>query len=61
MTTHKTRADFSKRGRWSSHTWAHSYPNKYAALVAKQIEIGADGFDAGQADHHEFDRFPRTR
>lgn len=59
--THTTRADFCKNGRWSSHTWSHREPNKHAALVAKQAELGATGFDAGQADHHEFDRFPRSR
>jgi hypothetical protein len=58
---YKTVAPFSKSGRWSWHTWTNAEPNKHAALFAKQAELGADGFDAGQADHHEFSRFPVSR
>ena len=58
--TFTTKAPFlMKSGKWSWHTWTNNEPNKHAAMLTKQTEIGAIGCDFGQADHYEVDRFPK--
>jgi hypothetical protein len=55
-TNWKTRAAFLKGGRWGWHVWTHTHANKHAALIEKAAELGAQGYDAGQADHAELSR-----
>lgn len=47
----RTRAAFLVRGRWQWHTWTHSHASKHAAIVEKARELGAAGWDFGNADH----------
>ncbi len=47
----KTRAAFLLNGKWQWKTWTHGDGNKHAAIIAKATELGAEGWDFGQADH----------
>lgn len=49
--TYRTRAAFLKAGRWTWLWWNHQEPSKHAAIIDKATEIGAQGWDFGQADH----------
>lgn len=46
-----TRAPFHVGGQWRWVTWTHRHANKHAAIIEKADELGADGWDFGQADH----------
>lgn len=55
--THRTRAAFLIQGGWKWITWNHAEANKHAAIIAKGGELGAKGWDFGNADHEEIDRW----
>lgn len=49
-------------GRWRVIRWtAPSDGNKHSFVMAKAAEVGATGWDVGQTEYAEADRFPRTR
>ncbi len=51
------RASFVVHGRWISVKWtAHGDGNKHAFILDKAAELGATGWDFGQADYFEADR-----
>lgn len=54
--THRTHAAFLISGRWVWKTWYSAHASKHAAIVSKAEELGAKGFDCGQADHDEIGR-----
>ncbi len=58
---YKTRAAFSRRGKWGWVTWTHQEPNKHAAIIAKGRELGAEGWDFGNADHYSVSDYPAGR
>lgn len=57
---YKTRAAFMLPGRrgWTWITWTHHEPSKHAAIVKKARELGATGYDVGNADHHSVRDYP---
>ncbi len=56
--TYKTRAAFrlTNGAGWTWITWTHRHGNKHAAIIEKANELGAKGWDFGQADHAEASR-----
>jgi hypothetical protein len=50
----KTRAAFIINSKWQWHTWTHTHGSKHTAIVEKARELGAQGYDSGQADHGIF-------
>lgn len=58
---YKTRAAFLRRGKWGWVTWEHREPSKHAAIIAKGRELGAQGWDFGNADHYSMADYPAGR
>lgn len=56
--TLRTRAAFLLPGHhaWTWLTWSNHHASKHAAIIAKATEIGAVGWDFGNADHDFADR-----
>jgi hypothetical protein len=56
--TYRVRAAFVVAGRWRWITWTDTTceGNKHAAIINKANELGATGWDFGNADFAEFDR-----
>jgi hypothetical protein len=57
----KTNAAFVVNGKWTWVKWTHREPNKHAAIIGKAKELGATGWDFGQADHYPLDQYPASR
>lgn len=55
--THRTKAAFSTGYGWKWITWNNTHGNKHAAIVEKARELGAKGYDAGNAEHEEIGRW----
>jgi hypothetical protein len=55
--TYTTRAAFFIVDRWRFIRWTHSESNLHAAVYAKAVELGARGYDTGNADHEETSRY----
>ena len=49
------------KSNWSWLKWDHKEPSKHAAIIDKAKEIGAVGWDFGQADHFRTDEWPPSR
>lgn len=58
---YKTRAAFLRRGKWGWVTWTHEEPSKHAAIITKGRELGAQGWDMGNADHYSMADYPAGR
>lgn len=58
---YKTRAAFLRRGKWGWVTWEHREPSKHAAIITKGRELGAQGWDFGNADHYSMADYPAGR
>ena len=58
---YRTKAAFSRKGKWGWVTWTHQEPNKHAAIIAKGHELGAEGWDFGNADHYSVSDYPGGR
>lgn len=56
---YRTRAAFFLGDRWQWVAWNHADPNLHTAVFAKAVELGARGYDTGNADHAELDRYNR--
>jgi len=53
------RAAFVVSGRWTWVKWTGMGDgNKHAFILGKAAELGATGWDFGQADYFEADRYP---
>lgn len=64
MISYTTRAAFWIEGKgWTWVKWTHGGPgcgNMHAAIRAKAEELGARGYDTGNADHYPSDRYPHA-
>ncbi len=49
----RTRAAFLIGCKWIWLEWTNRSPNTHAAIVDKANEIGAKGYDVGNAQHEE--------
>lgn len=54
--TWRTRAAFLFGASWKWVTWTHSDGSRHAAIIRKGRELGANGWDFGNADHERSDR-----
>ncbi len=61
MTTYKTKAAFLVGSKWTWRTWTSNHASKHAAIVAMRDELGAQGYDCGNADHEEVSRWQPSR
>ena len=52
-------APFILNHKWSWKTWRTFEGNKHAAIIAKGLELNAQGWDFGQADMKELGLFYR--
>jgi hypothetical protein len=59
--SYTTLAAFQCKDKWIWVRWTHNEPNSHAAIISKAKELGAAGWDFGQAEHHETSRYPVSR
>ena len=57
--TFTTRAAFwFDASGWTWIRWTHADGNRHAAIYRKALELGARGYDTGNADHYLTSEYP---